>query len=94
MPDPQTYRGLDGAVAAFVSVRSDFDDYWIEPVEMVDGGDWVMVVAVQSGRGKASGVPVEGEVFHLWRLEDGRAVGLDAYSTREEALAAARAGPA
>ena len=91
VPDPQTYEGLDEAVTAFVSVRSDFDDYWIEPVEMVEGDGWVVVTARQSGRGKVSGVPVTGDVFHLWRIADGRATGLAAFSTRDEALAAAEA---
>ncbi|HVE69353.1 MAG TPA: nuclear transport factor 2 family protein [Solirubrobacteraceae bacterium] len=89
LPDPGTYRGLEGAVQVFVGVSSDFDDYVIEPVEMVDGGDWVVVTARQSGTGKASGARVEGEVFHLWRLQDGKAVGLHAFSTRDEAFAAA-----
>ena len=91
VPDPQTYRGLEAAVEAFVAVSSDFDEYFIEPVEMIDGGDWIVVVARQSGRGKSSGVPVEGEVAHLWRVQDGKAVGLHAFSTRDEALAAAAA---
>ncbi|MDX6699425.1 MAG: uncharacterized protein QOE65_2822 [Solirubrobacteraceae bacterium] len=92
VPDPRVYEGLDGALDAFVRVSSELDDYSIEPVEMIDGGDWVVVVAHQSGRGKLSGVPVEGEICHLWRLEDGRAVDLKGYSTRDEAIAAAR-GP-
>ena len=89
VPDAGTYRGLDEALQAFAGVRAEFDEYEIEPVEMVDGGDWVVVTARQVGVGKASGVRVEGEVFHLWRLRDGKAVGLHAFSTRDEAFAAA-----
>jgi len=94
VPDPQTYRGLEEAVEAFVATSGDFEDYLIEPVEMIDGGDWVVVVARQSGVGKVSGARVEGEIAHLWRLKDGKAVGLHAFSTREEALAAAHGSPA
>jgi ketosteroid isomerase-like protein len=90
VPDPRTYRGLDAALEAFVATSDGFDDYLVEPVEMIDGGDWVVVVARQSGVGKVSGARVEGEVSHLWRLEDGKAVGLHGFSTRDEALAAAR----
>ena len=89
VPDPQTWRGMDGALRAFQSVGSDFEDYVIEPVEFVDGDGWVVVVVHQRGRGKASGAPVEGELCHLWRLRDGRATELRAFTTREEALAAA-----
>jgi ketosteroid isomerase-like protein len=90
MPDPRTYRGLGGALEAFAAASADFDGYSVEPVEMIDGEDWVVVVLLQRGRGKLSGAEVEGEVVHLWRLRDGVAVGLRAFSTREEALAAGR----
>ena len=89
VPDPQTYMGIAGARRAFEWVSNDFDDYSIEPFELVDGGDWVVVAALQRGRGKLSGAEVEGKIFHLWRLRDGLATELRGFSTREEALAAA-----
>lgn len=89
VPDPQTYSGTDGALRAFAATSGDFDEYSIEPVEMIDGEEWIVVVARQRGRGKLSGAMVEGQIVHLWRLRDGLATGLNAFSTREEALAAA-----
>jgi ketosteroid isomerase-like protein len=58
------------------------------------GQDWVIVEARNVLRGRTSGVEVEVEVVHLWRLRDGRIVGFSVYPTRERALAAARGGPA
>lgn len=89
IPDPQTYHGLEGARRAFAGAGGDFDEYSIEPVELIDGNDWVVAVLRQRGRGKLSGAEVEGEIVHLWRLRDGAAVELRAFSTKEEALAAA-----
>jgi len=90
LPDPGVYEGPDGALSAFASAGSDFEDYSIDPVEMIDGEAWVVVVAQQRGRGRVSGAPVEGEICHLWRLApDGRATALEAFSTRGAALTAA-----
>jgi ketosteroid isomerase-like protein len=93
LPDPQVYRGIKGAERAFAWVGEDFDEYSIEPEEMVDGGDWVVVVARQRERGKLSGAEVGGRgggICHLWRLRDGLATELRPFSTREETLTAAR----
>jgi ketosteroid isomerase-like protein len=90
LPDPRTYRGREGAEAAFQGAGEGFADYRIEPEEFIDLGGSVVVILRQSGRGEASGAPVEGTVVHLWRIgPDGRAKSLEAFSTREEALAAA-----
>jgi ketosteroid isomerase-like protein len=67
-----------------------FDDYRLDPLEFEDGGDWVLVNVRQSGRGRTSGVPVEEDLFHLWDVRDGRATQLRAFTTREEAVRAAR----
>jgi ketosteroid isomerase-like protein len=90
VPDPRTYSGTAGALEAFAALGTDFHDYSIEPVEIVDGEDWIVVVARQRGRGKRSGALVEGEIVHLWRLRDGVAIALHGFSTKEDALAAAR----
>jgi ketosteroid isomerase-like protein len=67
-----------------------FDDYRLDALEFEDGGDWILVTVRQSGRGKLSGVPVEEDLFHLWDVRDGQAVKLRAFTTRDEALQAAR----
>ena len=39
-----------------------------------------------SGRGKASGIQVEGRPFHVVTEENGKAVRIEWYATRAEAL--------
>jgi ketosteroid isomerase-like protein len=42
-------------------------------------------------RGKGSGIDVEAKYAHLWTMEDGRGVRVDAYIDRGEALRALKA---
>jgi ketosteroid isomerase-like protein len=89
LPDPQVHHGAEGARAALAAARAEFDDYEVEPYEIIPFDDCIVVCARQRGRGHASGVVVEGEIFHLWKLRGERVAGLYAFSTREEALEAA-----
>jgi ketosteroid isomerase-like protein len=88
LPDPKEYRGVEGARQAFFDSFRTFEDFRVEPLEYIDGGDWVLVVLRQHGRGALSGADVTGNVVHLWRLRDGKIEGLFVFTTKEEALAA------
>jgi ketosteroid isomerase-like protein len=87
--DGRTYSGFEGAVQAATGAGEGFEDYRIEPDEFIEVGEHVIiVVATQSGRGSASGAVVEGPIVHLWRMRDGKATSMQAYSSKEQALAA------
>jgi ketosteroid isomerase-like protein len=90
-PDPREFHGRTQMLEALEALKEEFDDYRMEPVEFIEEEDYLIVVIRQSGRGRLSGVPVEGDLAHLWRLRDGRAVSLRAFSTKQEALEAAEA---
>ena len=65
------------------------DTYHVEPQESRDlGGGTILVRAVLSGRGTASGVDVEAEYVQLWTIRHGLAVRVDSYATVAEALEA------
>ncbi len=92
-PDPRHASGREEAIAAFKSLQEDFVEYRFEPREFHVEGEHLIVVARQSGRGRLSGVPVEGDIVHAWRVvDDDRVSGLLAFSTLDEALEAVRAG--
>jgi ketosteroid isomerase-like protein len=94
LPDPQTYDGAEGAIEAASLAGEGFDDYRIEPDEIFEPReDAIVVVATQSGRGTASGAQVEGTIVHLWRMRDGKAISMHAYSSREQALEALEEEP-
>lgn len=91
-PDPRRASGREQALEAFQSLRDDFDDYRFEPREFHVEGEHVIAVARQSATGRLSGVPVEGDIVHAWRISGDRVAGLRAFSTLEEALDAIRTG--
>jgi ketosteroid isomerase-like protein len=86
IPDPRTYRGHEGVLTALGQNFETFDDVELLPEEIFDAGDRIVVFIRLRGRGRVSGVPVEDRLAHLWTLRDGKAMSLQVYSDRAEAL--------
>ena len=61
----------------------------MEPLEIEDHGEKVVVVVSLRGRGRGSSAEVETTFTQLWSLRDGKAVSLRDYATKAEALQAA-----
>ena len=57
--------------------------------EFPKAGDTVLVSILYDGRGKGSGVKVEGVFWYLFRLRDGRVLRWELYPDRAQALEAA-----
>ena len=96
-PDPdadwvgvnETYRGPEGLTKYMATVYDAFDDYRPEVEDLLDAGDKVVTLAIEHGRGKDSGAEVQAaRTAHVWTIRDGKAVRLDLYLDREEALKA------
>ncbi len=70
------------------------DEVWerlaFDPTE-ISALDAERVIAVvhTSGRAKGSGIEIDQELTHLWTVRDGKAIRLETYSTKREALEAA-----
>jgi ketosteroid isomerase-like protein len=79
------------ALRAFVQDWLDtFDDFRVEPVELIDvGEDKVIAVTRISGRAKLSGVETDLTYAELSTLRDGKIALSRQYLTRDEALKAA-----
>ncbi len=85
----EVYRGHDGIRSYMRSVYEAFDEYRPEVEQLIDAGDQVLTLAVEHGRGRGSGAEVEAHrTAHLWTLRDGKAIRLDLYLNRGEALKA------
>jgi hypothetical protein len=54
-------------------------------LEWMDAGD-VLVSMRQRGRGKASGAEVDHRFTHVWTLRDGRAIRLQSFAHRDDAV--------
>ena len=83
------YRGHEGAIKSYVDWTEDIDDFKVVPEEFLDNGDYVVVRTRQTGRGKASGAPMEGVFWFVCQMREGKAVRIDILNTEQEALEAA-----
>jgi uncharacterized protein len=91
-PDGQQgSRGRESFVAFVQSWMDAFDDFRIEPFEVIEDGSFLIALVRQSGRGRASGAPIKIEIAHVWTIDDGRAIRLESYRTEQEALDAVQA---
>ena len=79
------------AMRAFVQDWIDtFDEFKIEPVELIDaGGDVVVAVVRYGGRARLSGIEIEETFGVMFTIRDGKIARGREYSTRDQALQAA-----
>ena len=95
-PDPEAdwvgindrYRGRAGVARYMAAVYEAFEDYRPEVEELIEvGGDKVLTLAIEHGRGRGSGAEVQAnKTAHVWTIRDGLAVRLDLYLERSRAL--------
>ena len=91
IPDPQVYRGREGLIKAVSSSDESFDEFGMDPTDIIGVGDsYVVIVLRMWGRGRGSGVHVEETIAHQWRVRDGKAAELQVYSDPDDALRDAR----
>jgi ketosteroid isomerase-like protein len=84
-----TYRGHEGLLRYLGGLTAEFDDVEINPKELVGAGDRVVATVRITGRGRASGAPVELTLTGVCSFRDGRIVRIRNYADEAEALEAA-----
>jgi ketosteroid isomerase-like protein len=85
-------RGREAVVASIGGFVSSFDDYWCEePEELIDVGDWVVVLVRSGGRGRASGVQVSQVWTVAYKLRRGRIIRIEFHPDKSEAMASIEA---
>jgi uncharacterized protein len=89
VPDATSYRGWEGMASTVRDTQETFENFRFVPDRFFENGDRVVVVLTMTGRGRASGIPIEEQIAHLWTLRDGRAVELRAFTDPADALDAA-----
>ena len=87
-PGAKVFYGHQGLLQLIEDDRQVFDEIRWEPREFTEVGDRVVVPIRQSGRGKASGIPIQDDVVMVWTLDGGKALELHIYATEREALEA------
>ena len=85
-----TFKGRDAVGRWFGNWFATFEPgYRFEIEETRDLGEIVFLSATHQGRGRTSGVQVQGKTGYLFRLRDGKVVHLRIFPTAAEALEAA-----
>jgi ketosteroid isomerase-like protein len=83
------YHGHDGIRAYMAQVYEAFQDYRPEVEELLAAGDKVITLAIEHGRGRGSGATVQAHrTAHVWTMRGDKAIRLDLYLDRDEALQA------
>jgi ketosteroid isomerase-like protein len=89
LPGGGRFEGHDGFLAFLGQVLDAFDEYRVEPEEIFDAGERVVVFLHHQGRGKESGAPIELRDAHVWTIAEDKATRIDLYLDRGDALQAA-----
>jgi ketosteroid isomerase-like protein len=89
-PDQQIYQGAEGGTQFLAEWSDAWDDWELEVEDYVDAGEHVVSLVTQRGRSKATGIPVEMRFAQVWTFRDGRAIRMEMYANRDEALEAVR----
>lgn len=87
--EPSTYRGHEGLRHYFDSFYEVMDEVRFEAEEFIDAGDRVVVPTRLVARGRDSGIEAVQQLVLVWTLRDGKALRVETFATRAEALAAA-----
>jgi ketosteroid isomerase-like protein len=89
LPDTQTYHGPEGVRRFWERWRETFEEFQVEPEELLDAGDQVVVVFSPRGRGRGSGATVQSPaIAQVWTLREGKPVRVEMYPSRATALEA------
>ena len=83
------HQGHDAYVRVWKTGLEVVDDYRLEPEEVIDLGDRLLVAGRQRGRGTGSGIPFDEPLLSLFTLRRGLVVRLKDFATRDKALEAA-----
>jgi ketosteroid isomerase-like protein len=82
----ETHRGPEALLEWMDEGDDAFEDFIVELLEIEELGGHVVVSMRQRGRGKASGAEVDLPFTHVWRLRDGRAIRLQSFTDRDDAV--------
>jgi ketosteroid isomerase-like protein len=85
-------QGHDAVRASTARWKAEWADYELIPEEFADGGDRVVATVRFRARGRGSGIEVDGRLYDVFTLRDGKIVRMDQFTERSEALKAAGLG--
>jgi len=90
--DPRIYRGRDGVREFVRDALEVWEEWFVEPEQIMEGPDTVVAAVHTRARGRGSGVVVEDRAVNVWRFQDGKVIGFKVYRDLDEALRSAGIG--
>lgn len=81
-------HGYDGVRQVMSIFMRNIENFSVEPLEFIDAGDRVVVPVRLRGLSKETHEEVEFDLVQVWQERDRKAIRLDAYGSKEEALKA------
>ena len=84
----EAVQGLDAIQASWERWQASWQEQEVTLEETIDAGDHVIQAILFRGRGRGSGIEVEGRFFQVLTLKEGKAVRGEEFSDRAEALEA------
>ena len=85
------YRGREGLRAWFRDLHQEWEAFETRVIRIDERGAHSLLTIDVHARGRASGVVIEGELYHLVELRDGLIVRLEAFRDSDAAIAALEA---
>lgn len=82
------YRGREGARRWFQDLHQEWETFETEVTGIEERGDRALCTFHVHARGRASGLVIDGELYHLIELRDSLIIRLDAFRERDDAVAA------
>ncbi len=87
--NPGTYRGAGEVRRFFEDLFEPFEEVIVEPEEFFERGDQIAVFVFTRLRPTGSSAVLENRIGHLWTMREGKAIRLEVFPKREDALEAA-----
>ena len=92
LPGGGEYEGRRAFDQRLAELTELFADINFEPKEFLESGPYVLVTVGWSAIGRGGGVRIAQELVHVWRMQDGHALGLQVFSDKATALEAVVVG--
>jgi ketosteroid isomerase-like protein len=85
------YRGRDGLRQWFKDLHQEWETFQTRVTRIDERGDRALLTIDVHARGRASGVVIEGDLYHVVEIRDGLILRLEAFRDRPEAMRALEA---
>jgi ketosteroid isomerase-like protein len=80
------YRGRDGLREWFRDLHQEWETFQTRVTRIEERGERALLTIDVHARGRASGVVIQGDLYHVVELRDGMILRLDAYRDRDAAM--------